>query len=85
LTCEERPRTLRSAPEPTHRNSRSARSTGVGVRQRAVLVEDARLEKRLHQSQDASVFDPTTHPIHYGGVRNLVEAGLDVALHDPLI
>jgi hypothetical protein len=24
LTCEERPRTLRSAPEPTHRNSRSA-------------------------------------------------------------
>ena len=32
MTCEERPRTLRSAPEPTHRNSRSAStSTYVGA------------------------------------------------------
>ena len=39
----------------------------------AVLVEDARLEERLHQSQDAFVPDASAHPVHQGRVRDLVE------------
>jgi hypothetical protein len=38
LTWEERPRTLRSAPEPTHRNNRSARTRTA----RADYVDDQR-------------------------------------------
>ena len=53
--------------------------------QRAVLAEDARLQERLHQSQDALVPDPSPHPVHQGRMRDLVEAGFDVALDDPLV
>ena len=39
LTWEERPRTLRSAPEPTHGNSRSAR-VSLSFKSAATLAED---------------------------------------------
>ena len=45
----------------------------------AVLSEDARLQERLHQAQDALVPDPMSHPAHEGRVVDLVEARLDVA------
>jgi DNA invertase Pin-like site-specific DNA recombinase len=61
------------------------RGPSVGVSPRAVLGQDARFEKRLHQRQDASVFDPQTHPVHQGRVVDGVEAGLDIALDHPLI
>ena len=61
------------------------RSSGVGVRQRAFLGEDARLEKRLHQSQDAFVADAIPHAIQKSRMRDFVETGFDVSLHDPLI
>jgi hypothetical protein len=48
-------------------------------------MEDARLQKRLHQIQDVFVTDPFPHPTHKGWMRNFVETGFDVALHDPLI
>jgi len=41
LTWEERPRTLRSAPEPTHGNSRSAVL-------RLIAVEGVRLERHIY-------------------------------------
>jgi hypothetical protein len=56
-----------------------------GLLQRAVLGEDPRLQERLHQRQDTLVADPTTHPVHQGRVRDLVETGFDVSFHDPLI
>jgi site-specific DNA recombinase len=64
---------------------RALRGSGVVVPQQAVLAEDARLEERLHQVQDALVCDACPHSLHQGGVRDLVEAGFDVALHDPLV
>jgi site-specific DNA recombinase len=67
------------------REDRPLRSTGVGVPQRATLGEDACLQERLHQGQDAVVPDAGPHPFHQGGVGDLIETGLDVALHDPLI
>jgi len=53
--------------------------------QHAVLTEDACLEERLDQGQDAFVPDASPHPLHEGDMRDLVETGLDIALHDPLI
>jgi hypothetical protein len=54
-------------------------------RKAGILTEDARLEERLHQSQDAFVSDAFAYPFHEGRVRNFVEAGFDVALYDPLV
>ena len=56
-----------------------------GCPEAGILAEDARLQERLHQGQDALVPDASPHPVHQGGMRDLVEAGLDVALHDPLV
>ena len=65
--------------------NRPLRGTGVVSPSARVLTEDARLEERLHQSQDAFVPDAFPHPIHQGRMRDFVEAGFDVALHDPLV
>ena len=51
----------------------------------AVLGEDAGLQERLDQAQDALVRDPSTHPVHQGRVVDLVEARRDVALEHPLV
>jgi hypothetical protein len=59
--------------------------SGVGFPKDTVLAEDAGLEKRLHQGQDAFVSDASTHPVHEGRVRDFVETGFDVALNHPLI
>ena len=48
-------------------------------RMRAVLGEDAGLQERLDQRQDALVPDPIAHPAHQGRVVDLVEARRDVA------
>jgi len=45
------------------RGDRTLRGTGVGVLQRAALSEDARLEERLHQRQDAFIPDASPHPV----------------------
>ena len=57
----------------------------VRVPLRAILAEDACLEERLNQSQNALVSDPTPHPVAQGRVRNLVEARLDVAFYNPFV
>jgi site-specific DNA recombinase len=67
------------------RDNRTLRGTGAGFLQRAVLGEDARLQERLHQGQNAVIPDASPDPLHESGMRDLVEAGFDVALHDPLI
>ncbi len=67
------------------REDRTLRSTGVGVLQRAVLGEDARLQECLHQRQDALVPDASPHPVNEADMRDFVEAGLDVTLDNPLI
>ena len=54
-------------------------------RSAAVLGEDTGLQERLHQTQDTFVPDPTSHPVHQGGVVDLVEARLDVGLEHPLV
>ena len=64
---------------------RPLRGTGAGIRQRAILSEDARFKERLHQGKDAFVPDAGPHPVHKSGMRDFVEAGFDVAFHDPLI
>jgi hypothetical protein len=51
----------------------------------AVLTEDARSQERLHQTHNASVPDPITHPAYEGGVVDLVEARLDIRLEHPLV
>ena len=65
--------------------NRPLRSTGAGVPQHAILGEDSGLQERFHQGQDTFISDPLPHPIHKGRMRNLVEAGFDVSLHDPFI
>ena len=40
------------------------RPAGGGLPQQAVLTEDARLEERLDQVQDALVPDASAHPVH---------------------
>jgi site-specific DNA recombinase len=67
------------------RENRTLRGTSAGVRQRAVLGEDARLEERLHQGQDAFIPDSHPHPVHESRMRDFVEAGFDVPFHDPLV
>jgi hypothetical protein len=39
------------------------RGTGLGLRERAVLDEDARLKERLHQRHHTFVSDPHPYPI----------------------
>ena len=51
----------------------------------AILGEDAGLEERLHQPQDALVPDSSSHPVHESGVVDLVEARRDVTLQHPLV
>jgi site-specific DNA recombinase len=46
------------------REDRTLRSTGVVLPQHAVLTEDACLEERLHQGQDAFIPDACPHPVH---------------------
>src|SRR5680860_667656 len=67
------------------REDRTLWGTGVVLPQHAVLTEDACLEERLDQAQHAFVPDSTVHPFQKSGMRDLIETGLDVALHDPLI
>ncbi|MCX4733916.1 hypothetical protein [Streptomyces sp. NBC_01363] len=57
---------------------------GAGFSQHAILTDNARLEERLHQVKNAFVPDPKPHPVQQGRMRNLVGAGFDVTLHDPL-
>lgn len=59
--------------------------TGVVLPQHALLSEDARLEDRLDQGKDAFIFDPKAHPVQQSGVRDLIETGFGIALHDPLV
>ena len=61
------------------------RGAHVGVPDVAILGEDARFQERLHHRQNAFIPDPSPHPVHQGRVVDLVEAGLDVAFHHPLI
>ena len=61
------------------------RHPGVVVAQRPVLAEDASLQERLDQGQDAFVADSLAQPVHQGRMRDLVETCRDVALDDPLI
>jgi hypothetical protein len=58
---------------------------GVVLPQHTVLTEDARLEERLHQGQNAFVSDSRPHPVHQVRMRDFVETGLDVSLNDPLV
>ena len=74
-----------SCPLRWGRGDRPLRGSGGVLPQDAVLTEDPRLQERLHQVQDALVGDACPHPVHEGRVRDLVEAGLDVALHDPFV
>jgi hypothetical protein len=53
--------------------------------QLVVLGQDARLQERLHQCQDAFISDSGPHPTQQGGMRNFVEARFDITLHNPLI
>jgi site-specific DNA recombinase len=50
------------------REDRTLRGTGVGFLPAAILGEDARLEERLHQGQDALVPDACPHSVQQGGV-----------------
>jgi len=79
-------------PDPTpgyllRRGSDNSPLRGASVRVplRAILAEDACLEERLNQSQNALVPDPTPHPVPQGRVRNLVEARLDIAFYNPFV
>ena len=51
----------------------------------ALAAEDASLEERLDQEQDALVRDSGPQPVLNTDMRDFVEARLDVALHDPLV
>jgi site-specific DNA recombinase len=50
------------------RENRPLRGSGAGVLQLAVLGEDARLQERLHQGQDALVPDASPHLLHESAV-----------------
>ena len=67
------------------REDAALRGAGDRVPVGAILGEDAGLQERLHQAQDASVSDPMPHPIQQGRVRDFVEACLDVTFQHPLI
>ena len=60
-------------------------SAGDRIPTDAILCEDPGSEERLHQSQDAFVPDSSSHPTQKGRVRDLIEAGRDVSLENPLI
>jgi site-specific DNA recombinase len=60
-------------------------SAGDRVPHAAILVEDAGLQERLDQHQDALVGDALTDPAHQCGMVDLVEACLDIAFDDPLV
>src|SRR5690349_4054532 len=64
---------------------RTLRGSGAGFPQQVILIEDPGLEERLDQGQYAFVPDSCSHSIQQSGMRDFVEAALDVALHDPLI
>ena len=49
------------------------RGTSAGIRQRAVLGEDARFKECLYQGEDALVPDPLPHPVHKSRMRDFVE------------
>jgi hypothetical protein len=55
------------------REDRPLRRAGVVVPQSAILTEDARLEERLDQRQNAFVPDPSAHAVQQGRVVDLVE------------
>jgi site-specific DNA recombinase len=67
------------------RKDSTLRHPGVVIAQRPVLAEDAGLEERLDQGQDAFVRDAVAQPVHQGRMRDLIEARRDVTLDDPLI
>jgi site-specific DNA recombinase len=73
-----------TSPEPApgyllRGRSQDAALRGAGDRLAvgAILTEDASLEKRRHQPQDALVGDASTDPRHEGGVVDLVERSRD--------
>jgi site-specific DNA recombinase len=59
--------------------------TGDGVFLAAEFGQETGLEERLDQGQDLLVLDPSSHSVHEGRVRDLVEARLDVRLQYPLV
>ena len=67
------------------RENAALRHSGIAVAQRPVLAEDASLQERLDQGQDARVGDSPAQPVHQGRMGDLVETCRDVALDDPLI
>jgi site-specific DNA recombinase len=67
------------------RGDPALRGAGRGVPLAAVLAENAGLQERLDQHEDALVGDPSTHPAHERGVADGVKARLDVVLQHPLI
>jgi len=61
------------------------RRAGLGVPGDPVLGQDPRLQERLDQRHDASVPDTIAHPSQQAGMRDLVEACLDVTFEHPFV
>jgi site-specific DNA recombinase len=72
---------------PLRGSSQDPALRGAGDRRavQAVLGEDPGPQERLHQTQDALICDPISHPSHQGRVVDLVEARRDVGLKHPLV
>ncbi len=58
---------------------------GLGAPDLSGLGEDAGDQERFDQAEDALVCDASAHSVHEGRVVDLIEAGGDVAFHDPLV
>lgn len=56
--------------------------SGARVPPDVTLGEDAGLQKRLRQCQDALVPDTTPHPLQKSGMRDLIETRRDVVIDD---
>jgi hypothetical protein len=58
---------------------------GVSLAVLAEFGEHPGLEERLHQGQHTLVLDARPHPLHYEGVREIVEGRLDVRIQHPAV
>ena len=67
------------------RDNAALRRAGVGFSSVAGLGHDSGLEERPHQRQNPLVLDSGAHPVHEGGVRDGVEARLDIGVEHPEI
>ena len=67
------------------RHDPALRGAGVGVLKTAGLGHDPGLEERLHQRHHTFVLDPHPHPSQQAGVRNSVEACLDIGVQHPSV